>query len=224
MSRMTADLPLGRVSTVDALAASLRERILSGAIAPGAQLREIELSERYGVGRHSLRAAFQALAHEGLLSHEPHRGVFVPQLDAGDVRDLFLVRTALEVEAVRLLVTRGLAVDAAVAATEALEALTGGEPWNEVVELDLDFHRELIAAVGSPRLDRGFAGLQAELRLLLAQLQPSYERPEKVGGEHRVLLDAILSGDVERAVAAMREHLELGTDELVAVVGEPGAH
>src|SRR5690242_107843 len=124
---MKANLPLGRVSTVDALVAALRERIISGEIPPGAQLREVELSERYGVGRHSLRAAFQALTHEGLLSHEPHRGVFVPQLAAADVRDLFIVRTALETEAVRLLVTRGVAIDAAVAATE---ALTGSEPWN----------------------------------------------------------------------------------------------
>jgi DNA-binding GntR family transcriptional regulator len=215
---MKANLPLGRVSTVDALVAALRERIIGGEIPPGAQLREVELSERYGVGRHSLRAAFQALTHEGLLSHEPYRGVFVPQLAAADVRDLFIVRTALETEAVRLLVTRGVAIDAAVAATEALEALTGSEPWNEVVELDLRFHRDLIGAVSSPRLDRAFAALQAELRLLLAQMQPSYERPEKVGGEHRVLLDAILGGDVERAVGAMREHLEVGTLELVAVV------
>ena len=58
---------LARVSTVDALVDALRHRVLSGELAPGAAMREVELSEEYGVGRHSLRAALQALVHEGLL-------------------------------------------------------------------------------------------------------------------------------------------------------------
>ena len=47
---------LQRTTTVDALADALRARILDGALAPGARLRERELCEQYGVARHSLRA------------------------------------------------------------------------------------------------------------------------------------------------------------------------
>jgi DNA-binding GntR family transcriptional regulator len=206
-----------RVSTVDAVADALRARILSGEIAPGTQFREVELSKAYGVGRHTLRAALQALSHEGLLSHEPNRGVFLPRFTRGDVEDLFLIRTALEVEAARLLVARKAPIDDAIRAVEELEALTGEEPWGRVIEIDLRFHSLLIGALRSPRMDRSFESLKAELRLLIAQLKPSYDRPDKIGAEHRLVLDGILSGRSDRAARAVREHLDQGMWDLVAV-------
>ena len=74
---MTARLALQRVSTVDAIAAALRTRILDGELAAGERLRELELADAYGVARHSLRAALRALAAEGLVAIEPNRGASV---------------------------------------------------------------------------------------------------------------------------------------------------
>lgn len=220
--------PLQRISTVDALVDALRSQILGGDVLPGTQFREVELSRTYAVGRHSLRAALQALVHEGLLSHEPHRGVFLPELTTEDVEDLFILRTALEVEAAHLLVARKPPIDEAVLAVEELEALTGTEPWAQVIEIDLRFHRALIGALDSPRMNRTFASLQSELRLLNAQLKASYERPDKVGAEHRLVLDAILSGRSDRAVKAVRQHLDVGLIDLVrvtdAIQAQPEPH
>ena len=98
--------PLRRQSVVDELAAALRTAILDGTIAPGAPLREVELSERYGVARHTLRAALQRLAADGLVVVEPHRGARVATLDRAELVGLFDVRTALEVEAARLALER----------------------------------------------------------------------------------------------------------------------
>jgi DNA-binding GntR family transcriptional regulator len=42
---MSARLSLQRVSTVDAVAAALRTRILDGELAAGERLRELELAE-----------------------------------------------------------------------------------------------------------------------------------------------------------------------------------
>jgi DNA-binding GntR family transcriptional regulator len=211
----TPDTALHRVSTVDALVGALRSRILTGQIGPGAQMRELELTSEFGVGRHSLRAALQALTHEGLLHHEPNRGVFVPEFSARDVEDLFLLRAALETEAARLIVARRAPLDDAVAAVEELERLTGDEPWDEVIEIDLRFHRSLIDAVGSSRMSRAFRALQTELRLLIAQLKQDYDRPDAVGAEHRLVLEAVLGRSPQRAVKAVREHLEVGVRDIV---------
>ena len=212
---MTGGPTLRRVSTIDALAEALRHEVLSGAIAPGSQLREVELATTYRVGRYSLRAALQRLAHEGVVRHEPNRGVFVPELSSEDVVDLFLLRTALETEAVRLLVERGADVDAAATALAEMEALKGDERWDHVTEIDLRFHRSLIDALGSARMSRAFGAMQAELRLLLAQLQPQYDRPDKVGEEHRLVFDAIAGGDPASAERSMRAHLEQGVEDLL---------
>jgi len=64
---------LPRLSTVDALTAALRRRILDDDLRPGTPLREEELRREYGVARHSLRSAFRALKAEGLVEIEPNR-------------------------------------------------------------------------------------------------------------------------------------------------------
>lgn len=206
---------IGRVSTVEALEAALRKLILGGEFAPGTQLREVELAGSFGVGRHSLRAALQLLVQQGLLSHEPNRGVFVPQLDQADVRDLFILRTAVESEAARHLAVEGSSLDAAIEVVTEMEAFTGQEPWNEIVEVDLRFHRALIGAVGSGRMNRAFASLQSEMGLLLRQLSPQYDKPTTVGARHRAVTDAIQSGDPDRAVAVIRAHIDVGVQDLL---------
>ena len=103
---MAAARQLQRTSTVDALAAALRREILDGELPAGAWLRERELCEAYGVARHSLRAALRTLAADGLVRIEPHRGARVAQLTRDDVRWLYELRAALELEAAHLALER----------------------------------------------------------------------------------------------------------------------
>lgn len=214
-----ASAPLNRVSTVEALVDALRSEILSGRLRPGAQMREVDLAATYSVGRHSLRAALQSLVHEGLLRHEPNRGVFVPEMSAADVQDLFTLRIALETEAARLVAGRREGLEGLQEAVVELERLGGEEPWPQVLEVDLRFHRTLIDTVGSARMSRTFVSLQAELRLLLAQLKPRYQRPDAIGAEHRRVFEAILGGRGPTAVKGIREHLEKGAEDIRRTVG-----
>ena len=94
-----ARVMLERPSTAQLLAADLRREILDGSPAAGERLRERELVERYGVARHTLRAALRQLAGEGLVRIEPHRGATVARLGPEDVRWLYELRAALELEA-----------------------------------------------------------------------------------------------------------------------------
>ena len=80
-----APAPLERRTTVDALAAALRERILDGDLHANERLREQELSRVYDVARHTVRAALRALEAEGLVVIEAHRGARVAALDAAGV-------------------------------------------------------------------------------------------------------------------------------------------
>ena len=97
---------LERPSTAELLAAELRRAILDGDPASGERLRERELVERYGVARHTLRAALRQLAGEGLVTIEPHRGATVARLGPDEVRDLYELRAALELEAAHLALER----------------------------------------------------------------------------------------------------------------------
>ncbi|WP_328855480.1 GntR family transcriptional regulator [Microbispora hainanensis] len=193
------------VSTVEALAAALRERVLSGDIEPGAALPEQELSARYGVARPTVREALALLVHEGLLRRERNRSAYVPVITSADLADLMYVRAPLEE-----LMAQAVAGRRVTAAEEALDRLSGlppGAPWAAVVAEHMALHEALVAAAGSPRLERLYVTLAAETRLGLVGLRHAYEDPHELAAEHAALLRVIAEGPADVAVRAVREHL-----------------
>jgi DNA-binding GntR family transcriptional regulator len=211
MSRPLAAPPLGAVET---LALALRDRILSGEIEPGTRLPELDLVGQYGVARATVREALQRLVHQGVLERRPNHSAQVPELTPEAVTDIFYARMPLEVHAVRTVVERGIDVAEARAAVAWLEAVPEDAHWSEVVDADVEFHRALIAAAGSPRLTRLHASLEGEIRLCIAQLRPAWHTPAALAAEHRQVLDDILAGSADAAEARMREHLEKAVRDL----------
>jgi DNA-binding GntR family transcriptional regulator len=200
--------PLQRVSTVEALTKALRDRVLDGTLAADTPLREAELCEVFGVSRHTVRTALRALGHEGLARLEPNRGAFVPELTADDVDDLFRLRSALELTAVRTLAQEPRRRDAARRAAQALQAIPEDASWTAVRDADLDFHRALVDALASPRVTRTYAALMTELRLSFLQLQQELEDHRDVARQHTEILDAIESGDAGEAARLLQVHLD----------------
>jgi DNA-binding GntR family transcriptional regulator len=200
--------PLQRVSTVEALTKALREQVLDGTLAADTPLREAELCEVFGVSRHTVRTALRALGHEGLARLEPNRGAFVPELTAEDVDDLFRLRSALELTAVRTLAQEPRRRDAARRAAQALQAIPEDASWTAVRDADLDFHRALVDALASPRVTRTYAALMTELRLSFLQLQQELEDHRDVARQHTEILDAIESGDAGEAARLLQVHLD----------------
>ena len=206
ITRMAAPRTLHRISTVDALADALRQEILEGDLPAGAWLRERELCEAYGVARHSLRAALRQLAADGLVTIEPHRGAHVAQLTPDDVRALYELRAALEVEAAHLALERnGGRLPAEVhAALARLRAACAGDdpPWSAINEAHADLHGAIVAAARSPRIAAAHAALSGEMRLFLLALKPHLPAG-RLAEEH-----AALVRDLERdGPGALREHL-----------------
>jgi DNA-binding GntR family transcriptional regulator len=205
--------PLTRTSTVDLLAAELRREILDGSLPAGSRLRERELCEGYDVARHSLRAALRALAADGLVRIEPHRGASVARLTAEDVRALYELRVALELEAAHLALERhgGRLPEPVHAALAALEAACQGDdpPWSDVNEAHAELHRAIVTAADSPRIAAAHAALSGEMRLFLLQLQPHLPLDELVAG-HR----ALVAGLEREGPAVLREHLREAAEAL----------
>jgi DNA-binding GntR family transcriptional regulator len=219
---LPVSVTLRRVSTIDALVGALRAQILGGMLAPGTPLREAELCELFGVSRHSVRTGLQALAHEGIVRHEPNRGAYVAKLSAEDVADIYRLRLALEADAVRTLAAGDHEALAPVhAATEALAAIDVRDAagWSEVARADLAFHQALIDALGSPRISRAYGALLAEMALCLLQHRRDrdIEDLEAMVEEHTRILAAIEHGDGDAAVAELEQHLMSARDAIVGV-------
>jgi len=210
----TPAIPLRTVSTVEAAADALRQMILDGQLEPGAHLRETEYSQRLGVARHTFRAATQTLIGEGLVRRLPNRGVQLTVLDAEDIIDIFKLREALEIEAVRLVILDERPLDAAARAVDVLNGLGDDAGWRAVVDADMDFHRGIIDAAASERLTRAYTPLQSEIQLCMAQLRPHYDHPSEVAAEHRELLEPLLTHKVDIAEQRFRTHLDEAAENL----------
>jgi DNA-binding GntR family transcriptional regulator len=209
---MAAPRQLHRTSTVDALAAALRREILDGELPAGSWLRERELCEAYGVARHSLRAALRALAAEGLVRIEPHRGARVAQLSADDVRWLYELRAALELEAAHLALERNggkLPKEVHDALARLLAACDTGS-WSAINEAHADLHGAIVAAAHSPRIAAAHAALSGEMRLFLLALRPHIPAAE-LATDHA----ALVSGLEREGPAVLRRHLHDAAARLV---------
>jgi DNA-binding GntR family transcriptional regulator len=102
--------PIDRPSTSELVAAGVRRRIWAGELASGSRLNQDDLAAAFGVSRIPVREALIALAHEGVVRMEPHRGAFVEPLDGASVRDHYELYALLDGFAIRKLDAR---VDAA---------------------------------------------------------------------------------------------------------------
>ena len=208
---------LARVSTVDALVAALRTRIFEGELGAGERLPERELTERYGVARHSVRAALRSLAADGLVALEPNRGASVARLDPRGVRGLFELRAALELEAAHLALERhGGRLPDGVCAVVAHLARVCARPdpaWGDVSEAHNDVHLALVRAAGSERIARAYDGLAGEMRLFLMAIRPHWTLA-RMAAQHEQLIE-----DLERVgPAALREHLRAGEESVLRLV------
>jgi DNA-binding GntR family transcriptional regulator len=204
---------LRRFSTVDALASALRTRILDGELEPGARLREMVLTDEYEVARHTVRAALRALAAEGLVRIEPHRGASVAVLDEHGLAGLYELRAALEMEAAHLALERhggrlpGFVRDAV--ANLADVCAQADPPWGDVVEAHNEVHRAIVGAAESERIARAYDALAGEMQLLVMQLRPVWSL-DRMAADHELLIDEL----ERRGPDALREHLRAGAESL----------
>lgn len=191
---------------------------MSGDLGPGGRLIERDLVERYDVGRGTVRAALQRLEHEGLVTVETHRGAYVRQLDKQSLRDLFELRTALELESARraLAANGGKLPPEVHDAVERLAAVCALKrpSWQRIADAHQDVHESIVAAGRSARIEGTYRQLTQELTLFLLALRPVWS-PDEMAEHHRRLARELESEGPE----ALRRHLEQG--EAAVVEGLP---
>ncbi|MGA8116233.1 MAG: GntR family transcriptional regulator [Actinocatenispora sp.] len=207
---MTGFAPVGRESTASIIARRLRAAISDGGLPPGAQLGEAELASSFQVSRGTLREAMQRLVEEGLVDGERHRGLFVRELSAEDVQDVYVTRNAIE-QAAAQLILRGdrdaIADELDLVYQEMCDAIERGDQV-AVGQTDVRFHELLVARSGSRRLMRMARTLLIETRMCIRALQGSYEMPEDLAREHSALVTAIRNGNRALVLGLIDAHME----------------
>jgi GntR family transcriptional regulator, transcriptional repressor for pyruvate dehydrogenase complex len=213
---------LRRSPLVELAVSQLREQVLSGQWPVGGRLpAETELAQQLEVGRSTVREAIRALVHAGLLETRQGSGTYVrsvtpgadwePRLRRAAVLEAYEVRQALEVQAARLAAGRRTEADIA-ALRETLERRTTARARARdagFVELDLDFHRCVVAAAHNALLTEMFESFAAVLReALIAVITDSGLDGVRADPAHVRLAEAIEAGDAAAAEQAATDYLD----------------
>jgi DNA-binding GntR family transcriptional regulator len=205
-----------RASTVELLAAALRERIIKGVYLPGERLAEETIVKSLKVSRNSLREAFRLLTHERLLVHELNRGMFVRKLTVDDVVDLYRVRKLVECTAVRSLTGRPKQADDMVDAVTAGDRAMADEDWRGLGTANMMFHQAVGSLAESPRIDELMRNILAEQRLVFHTMSDARRLHEPFLERNKEILAAIEAGDGPRAERLLLKYLEDSEQQIVA--------
>jgi DNA-binding GntR family transcriptional regulator len=196
----------------------IREDIVAGELQFGSRVTIAELANRYGVSQMPIREALRALHGEGLLIIEPNRGARVRSLDRHFVSNIFDLRCSLEMLIVRQMVTRCTAEQ--LIELEEIEARLEANISVGDFPAVLRANRELHHLIGAIAQNPDAVTLLNRHWLLIAALWRRYEYgPERFAGvidDHRHMLEAIRTKDVEAAVMLAGAHVMKAKQVLLA--------
>jgi DNA-binding GntR family transcriptional regulator len=187
----------------------LRNAILEEKLKPGDRVVERKIAEDLQVSRTPIREAIRKLEQEGLLNHSPQRGVVVTSLTTRDVWELYTIRAVLEGLAARLAAERISPEE-----MNQLEVYFSGmgkalgNNTNQLDELHGDFHRQIVKAAQSPRLEQMVKSMADHAIMFTRIGYGAPGRRREALDEHRALLNAIKNGHVEQAEQIARKHIE----------------
>ncbi|KIY38677.1 GntR family transcriptional regulator [Pseudomonas sp. 10-1B] len=194
---------------------SLREAILSGAIAEGTPLRQEELALKFGLSRMPIRDAIRQLEAEGLVTYEVHKGASVAVMTIADIAEIYDMRIMAECTALDFSFDNIVESDF----TSLHEIISEMEIITEphlLSELNEKFHYMLYSKAERPRLLALIKSLHdsvdRHLRFLLTNLD--YHRQSQL--DHRNILSACERGDRVAAQQYLARHLSEGRDSIVS--------
>lgn len=147
------------------IANDIREKLVNGELTPGQRLSEAVLSEALEISRNTLREVFRVLTKEGLLVHEPNKGVSVAVPSMASIIDIYRVRRMIECQALAQAYPMHPARTWMHQAVEEAKRHREAENWSEVGTANMAFHKAIVALADSERLNEMFSHLLAELRL-----------------------------------------------------------
>ena len=186
----------------------LLHEIETGALAPGARLRETELADRLNVSRTPVREALRLLEADGLVAHQPRQGAAVRSLDYAEVMELYEMRAVLEGAAARLAarVASDVELSELAALNDDFAAASGDQ--SRASAANRQFHRALQNAAKNRFLARALDGLEKTLMILGPSTLNDPHRSAAAVQEHAAILAALVAHDGAAAEAAMRSHIQ----------------
>lgn len=195
---------------------------------PGERLNETALTKKLNVSRTPLREALNRLVAEGFLTFDLGKGFFCRPLNPDKILELYQLRSALETEALVRAIEQAsdTSIHDVVTYLDDIEkSYVLCSDLNELLRMDEEFHIKLAALSGNGEILRSLSNVNKRIRYVrtinLRQLRDRRETSQQNRqslSAHRVILDAVRERDTNKAVGALRGHIERRSEQTVELV------
>src|SRR5258708_13560662 len=213
MERLAVQPPL-----MERAYAAILDDICSGRLEPGQRLVQDELAERLAVSRQPVLQALLLLKRQGFLHETGRRGLIVAPIDPIFTAHLYELRSALDGVAAHGAARRHTATSATAgrALVERGRRAVASGDTAAMIAADIAFHQFLYELSGNKLLAETATLHWHHIRRVMGQVLRNPLRLRSIWDEHAGILEAVLSGDAERAGALSRRHAHPAAQGLIS--------
>ncbi|ASK62697.1 GntR family transcriptional regulator [Virgibacillus phasianinus] len=206
-------------SLSEQIADQLKRRIWNKQIMFGERLLETELAESFDVSRSTIRGALKTLEIEELVVSKARKGTYVANFTDQDLDEIIELRALIETQAFKRAIPRldQQHIQSLTTITEQMRVKADEQNWNELFDLDMKFHRYVVDLCDNSRIIKIYDSLQVQIRTFLMHLDQYYSSHQSFYDEHKELLDALVSKDVQNINARVKNHIEYVEEKLLGV-------
>ena len=208
--KFSDDMELNNAPLSNSLLGKLQKDILTGKLKPGDKLTEQELCKAYGVSRTPVREALRQLEADGLVENILNRGAFVVGMSEQDYEDMFELRKAYEVQAVKWAIERITEeeMDRLEETFEFMEFYTLRNDIDKMLTINSGFHQVIYEASHNRMLKKLLSSYQNYLKYKGIESAYDDDYLTTVLEEHRAIFKAFKDKDVKAGTLAMEMHID----------------
>lgn len=203
----TAGAALNRLTLREQVLEALRSAITTGALLPGSDLGEVELAERYGVSRGTVREALRFLQQSRLVAGDARGKLKVHRAGQREIAEIFSVRAALEGLAVQSIIAGPDRAEHAERLRAAMPPETLKDEFATHMNLDLAFHEMLCELSGNSTLLDNWRTLEDRMRIVFFSADTDQPVPIMARSHHEPIVAAIEAADPEEARRTVQQHM-----------------
>lgn len=207
--KFSDDLEISNAPLYNSLLGKLQRDILTGKLKPGQKLTEQNLCKTYGVSRTPVREALRQLETDGLVENILNRGAFVIGMTEQDYEDMFELRKAYEIQAVKWAIERITEeeMDKLEETFEFMEFYTLRNDIEKMLTINSGFHQVIYEASHNRMLQKLLSSYQSFLKYKGMESVYDKDYLQTVLEEHRMIFKAFKDRDVKAGAAAMEIHI-----------------
>jgi len=201
----------------------IKEFILTYQIKPGLRLDHADLKEKIGVSTTPIREALNRLTEEGYVSQIKNRGYFVSDLSPNELGDLYEIREALELFAIRKTLRENRRIDET--SRKGIKRIMDlyfkyahEEPYRYRLHLDREFHVMLAKLSGNLILSKTLNSIIEKMNYKREVVELFPQRGKEASKEHYEIFKLLLEGEESKAVELLQNHIRIAKETLLNIL------